>query len=188
MKQRERGLPPRPSSTTRTIKQACCVTHRSIPTQSATCRILTAQEQARVTGFVPTDACNESTLGKGVCGVQEARKVRRRKTTQKQYICTAHIAENATCKYATHRHSNERTFETSAPIKAMRGHGHTDGIHSHSLHADAELESMHPTHQCAWTPTQCHGANRLLLLLLLVGLVGSGLEPLFEKRKSRGPV
>ena len=47
---------------------------------------------------------------------------------------------------------------------------------------------MHPTQQYTWTPTQCHGANRLLLLLLLVGLVGSGLKQLFEKRKRRGPV
>ena len=93
VKQREGGLPPRPSNTTHTIKRACFVTHRSIPTQSATVGILTVQEQARVTGFVPTEACNESTLGKGLCGVQQPRKVRRPKTTQKQYIYSTHCRE-----------------------------------------------------------------------------------------------
>ena len=33
----------------------------------------------------------------------------------KRNICTAHIAENATCRYTTHRHSTQRTLETTAP-------------------------------------------------------------------------
>ena len=109
VKQREGGLPPRPSSTTHTIKEACFVTHQSIPTESATVRILTAQEQARVTGVVLTKACNESTLGTGLCGVQEARKVRRPKTTQKQYIYSTHCGE---CNLQVHNPQAQHSANT----------------------------------------------------------------------------